>query len=316
MAACELDLFSAIVDRGSADPETLAKALDLDGRGFSYLLAALASLDLLEIDDGKYRVPEALKPFLDSRSPRSVVPMIRHQANCARGWSQLAWTLKNGVPVPDVAGVNGALVEFQDFVLAMNVVANRLAPKIADSLRNVGLLDFERMLDLGGASGTYSFEFLAKNPNPSAKAVLFDRPAAIEEAKIKAKTALRGDSVEFYPGDFYVDPYPTDVDFVWISAIIHQQDDDATQTMFRKSFDALRPGGAIAVRDVYIRDDQTGPKAAAFFGLNMTVRTLKGKVYSARETISALEKAGFQNARLAIPADDMSAVVAAQKPAD
>ena len=314
LAASELDLFTEIVKRGSATADELARELGLDLKGTTYLLAALSSLNLIEKTGGAFRVVDEYVPCLDSRSPETITPMLRHQANCLRNWAQLAWTVKSGVPIPSTCGVNDAFVEFQDFILAMDVIAKQIAPVMAQKLLDADLLNFKRMLDLGGASGTYSFAFLEKNPNPDAKSVLFDRPAALEEAKIKAANSPFGDRLEYCPGDFYVDPYPTDVDFVWISAIIHQQGDDETEKMFRRSFESLRSGGRVGVRDVYINDSFTGPKPAAFFGLNMLVRRKDGKVYNAKETIALLTKVGFQNARLAFPADDMSAVIVAEKP--
>ncbi|MBP5621264.1 MAG: methyltransferase domain-containing protein [Thermoguttaceae bacterium] len=314
LAASELDLFTEIIKRGTATAEELARELKLDLKGTTYLLAALTSLELTTRTNGAFQVVDEFAPCLDSRSPNAIAPMLRHQANCLRNWAQLAWTVKSGVPIPSTCGVNDAFVEFQDFILAMDVIAKKIAPVMAQKLLDAGLLDFERMLDLGGASGTYSFAFLEKNPDADARSVLFDRPAALEEAKNKAANSPYADRLEYYPGDFYVTPYPTDVDFVWISAIIHQQGDDETEKMFKRSFDALRSGGRVGVRDVYINDDFTGPKPAAFFGLNMLVRRKDGKVYNAKETIALLTKVGFQNARLALPADDMTAVIVAEKP--
>lgn len=292
LAASELDLFTEIIKRGTATAEELARELKLDLKGTTYLLAALTSLELTTSTNGAFQVVDEFAPCLDSRSPNAVTPMLRHQANCLRNWAQLAWTVKSGVPIPTTCGVNDAFVEFQDFILAMDVIAKKIAPVMARKLFDAGLLRFKRMLDLGGASGTYSFAFLEKNPDPDAKSVLFDRPAALEEAKIKAAKSPYANRLEYYPGDFYVTPYPTDVDFVWISAIIHQQGDDETETMFRRSFEALRSGGLVGVRDVFINDDYTGPKPAAFFGLNMLVRRKDGKVYNANETIALLTKSG------------------------
>ncbi len=314
MAASELDLFTEIIKRGNATADELARELDLDLKGTIYLLAALTSLKLVEKADGGFRIVDEFAPLLDSRSSDAITPMLRHQSNCLRNWAQLAWTVKSGVPIPTTCGVNDAFVEFQDFILTMDVIAKQNAPVVARKLLNAGLLDFRRMLDLGGASGTYSFAFLEKNPNRDAISVLFDRDAALDEAKNKAANSPYADRLEYYPGDFYATPYPRDVDFVWISAIIHQQGTDETERMFRSSFEATRRGGRVGIRDVYIDDDFAGPKSAAFFGLNMLVRRKNGKVYTVNETIALLTKVGFQNARLALPADDMTAVIVAEKP--
>ena len=100
LAASELDLFTEIVKRGSATADELARELGLDLQGTTYLLAALSSLNLIEKTGGAFRVVDEYVPCLDSRSPETITPMLRHQANCLRNWAQLAWTVKSGVPIP------------------------------------------------------------------------------------------------------------------------------------------------------------------------------------------------------------------------
>ncbi len=314
-AACELDLFTAILRRSQAPTtQELAAELELDFRGLDVLATALISLEILEkTNDGRLRVADDCADALDSASPESVVAMIRHQTSCLRAWSQLAWAVKSGVPAPKLVGINGPTEEYRSFIAAMNVVGKPFAAAVSARMADAQLLGFKRLLDLGGASGTYSFAFLEKNPDPTARAIIFDVPIAIQEARQKLAGSPFAERVELVAGDFYVDEFPSDVDFVWISAIVHQQDDAATEEMFRKSRNALRPGGRVAIRDIFLNADRTGPKGAAFFGVNMLANTKKGKVYEVDEIIGLLTKVGFKNARLALPAEDMSAVIVAEK---
>lgn len=312
-AACELDLFTAILRRAAPPtvPE-LAAELKLDVRGLDALTTALVSLGLLtKSDAATFAVADGCARWLDSQSPETIVPLIRHQASCLRGWSQLAYAVKSGVPAPTISSVSGPLADNRSFILAMHSIGSRLAGPLVAKMKAAGLLDFTRFLDLGGASGTYSLEFLAQNP--TAQGVILDLPIAIQEAKKRLVGTDAARRLELVEGDFYVDEYPTDVDFVWISAIIHQHDDAATAEMFRKTWRALRPGGRVAVRDIYVDSDRRGPLGAALFGVNMLAQTATGKVYSVAEVVKSLEEAGFRDARLAIPADDMTAVVVAEK---
>ena len=238
--------------------------------------------------------------------------MIRHSIFCQRQWGQLAWTVKSGVPAPRHTSLLGALADNQSFILGMNSIASRIAGPLADEMDKAGLLTFRHMLDLGGASGTYAKVFLDRIPN--ARATVFDLPIAIHEAEKMFKGSPYESRIQLCEGDFYRDEFPTGFDFIWISAIIHQQDDDATRTMFEKSFRALVSGGKIAIRDVYINQERTGPPAAVFFAVNMLCNTEQGKVYTQGEVFRLLEEAGFKNPALVVPADDMRAVIVAQKP--
>lgn len=313
LAAAELDLFTELIKTDGARVDELAKRIDCDDNALERLLIATNSLGITTLSDDKYRVDDELKDALDSRTDKTIVPLLRHQATCFRDWSQLARSVKTGMRANGTPGVNGADAEFRDFILAMDVVARNVAPKVAKELAAKGLLNFQRMLDLGGASGSYARAFLEVVANPNAVAVIFDRASALNEARTKFSQTKFSERVEFYPGDFYTDPYPQDVDFVWISAIIHQQDSTETERMFRRSFDALRPGGVVAVRDFFLNEDGSCSKSAALFGLNMLARTREGKIYTARETVALLTKVGFQDAELIIPTDDMGAVVVAYK---
>ncbi|MCF0234485.1 MAG: methyltransferase domain-containing protein [Thermoguttaceae bacterium] len=313
-AACELDLFAAISRRAEAPtaPE-LAAELRLDPRGLDALATALVAIGVLTKDSGRLGVATEYARALDPDSPESVFHMTRHKMSCLRAWSGLAWTVRAGIPAPKTGGILGPLEENRSFIQAMNDVGRELAPKIASKLRDAGLLGFNRLLDLGGASGTYTLAFLENAPNPRATATIFDLPIAVGEARRRLARSPLGSRIDVVEGDFYRDEFPGGVDFIWISAIIHQQDDEATAEMFRKSWRALEPGGRVAVRDVFIDAERKGPRAAAFFNVNMLVNTMAGKVYSLDETFELLASAGFKNPRLALPANDMSAVVVAEK---
>ena len=313
IAGCELDIFSKLIAEPGLTLDDLCAKHSFAARPLDYLLGSLVAQGYLEKRDGKFFVQEKYKSALDLNSPTSVAHMLRHQGSCLRGWSQLAYTVAYGAPAPYLVGVNGAEAEGVDFILAMNDIAESLAPTVAGRLKERGLLNFTRLLDLGGASGTYSRALLDANANPDATAIIFDRPVGIAEARAKMSETRFADRVDFYSGDFYVDPYPKDVDFVWISAIIHQQDEDATKLMFENPYDALRADGRVAIRDVFINAAHDGPVAATTFGLNMAVRTQAGMVYESDRVIALLGEVGFRNARLALPADDMTAVIVAEK---
>ncbi len=312
MAACELDLFTFILSRGkSPTVQELAMELELDNRALDALLSALIASGFLNKVEGRFHVVPDYEKILDSRSPDTVVPMIRHQACVMRSWSQLAWTVKSGIPVPHTASINGSLVDYQSFIGAMNVIGRSMAQKVAAKMEEGGLLHFDRLLDLGGASGTYTLAFLERNP--TARAIIFDLSIAIEEARHRLIGAPCSARIDLVEGDFYRDKFPDDIDFIWISAIIHQQDLNATKTMFQKSWQALRAGGRIAIRDIFFNSERTGPKKAALFNINMLVNTQKGRTYISQEVFQLLMETGFRNPRLAISSDDMSSVIVAEK---
>ena len=159
-AAAELDVWSALAE----DPLTasqLAERLGCDPRAVTMLLDALAALDLLEKRQDRYSVPPELRPWLIEGDPQSVLPMLRHMGNLVRGWSQLAWTVKEGSPAPRQPSIRGAAADRESFIAAMHAISGPMADEVVAQL---GPPKFRHLLDVGGASGTWTLSFLAPCP--------------------------------------------------------------------------------------------------------------------------------------------------------
>lgn len=320
-AAAELDLFTLILENGKLlSAEELSALAGTDARATGVLLDALAAMELLEKhceDDREcYSVTDSLEPYLHGGSPESYIPMLRHMANGQRTWSRLAWSVKDGQPQPRQESMLGARQDRISFIQGMNSIAVRLAGPTVETLHRAGVLSFSgrsaRLLDIGGASGTYTLAFLKKLPD--ARATIFDLPVGISEAEKRFSGSEYEKRIELVAGDFLRDLLPTDFDFAWISAIIHSFGRDESRQLYANAFQALNPGGRVAVRDYIMSPDRTSPAAGAFFGVNMLVNSQNGIVYTFAEVKEDLEAAGFADVYLAIPSENMSAVVVAGKP--
>jgi SAM-dependent methyltransferase len=136
---------------------------------------------------------------------------------------------------------------------------------------------------------------------------------AIREARQRFAGTPFENRVSFTEGDFYKNEFPVGFDFAWVSAIIHQFGRAESRTLYEKAYQALSPGGRIAVRDFVMESNRTSPAQGTLFGIDMLVATQNGMVYTFDEIRADLEAAGFVNIRLAVPADTMSAVACAEK---
>lgn len=307
-AAAELDLFTALGSE-SLDASTLAARLGADLRGISMLLDAVAALGLLRKQDGSYQVPAELQPLLIEGSPHSLLPMLRHWMNTLRGWSQLAWVAKAGIPAPRAASIRGPLADRASFIGGMHV----LCEPIADALvARLGPPKFQRLLDVGGASGTWTLAFL--RAEPAAQATIFDLPDAIDQARHRIADSQFADRITLVAGDFYRDPLPGSADFAWVSAIVHQHSRQHNRELFAKVYAALQPGGRIAVRDVVMEPSRAAPVFGALFAINMLVNTQSGGTFTREELAEDLTAAGFADVTLKIKDEAMNSVVMAVKP--
>jgi len=99
----------------------------------------------------------------------------------------------------------------------MHVVGGPLAQKIAAVVQPGSA---KNLIDVGGASGTYTIAFL--RAAPEMKATLFDRATVIPIARERLIETGLLDRVSLAAGNFYEDELPGGHDLALLSAIIHQ----------------------------------------------------------------------------------------------
>ncbi|MDR1959207.1 MAG: methyltransferase domain-containing protein [Planctomycetaceae bacterium] len=317
-AAAELDFFAEL----ALSPQTAASLTALqktDLRATVMLLDALTAIGILakksdpsgDTSPAVYEIRSEFRELLSPDHPETFLPMILHHMNYLRDWTQLARITQNGKPFPKQPSLRGEAEDFRSFILAMNSIAVTLAEPVTQKLQEAGLTNFTHLLDVGGASGTYTRAFL--KINPAAQATLFDVPPAIAEAKAKFAGTEFENRVTLVAGNFYEDPLPYGADFAWVSAIIHQFNREKNTQLYQKVAAALVPGGMIAIRDHVLHADRVSPVEGVLFSINMLVETECGMCFTFDEIREDLETAGFREVRLAIPTEDMNTIVTAIK---
>ncbi len=319
-ALAELDIGTVILRNGNRlGAAAVAEQCACDERGTEALLDALSALGYL-VKSGKeadacYAVAEEYMAYLDSRHPATYIPLMRHRACCLRTWARLTWTVRDGLPQEEIPSILGAAQDEVSFIQGMNSAAAPLLDALVDSMFAAGVLPLAkpdaRILDIGGASGTYTEAFLKRMPGCSA--TIFDLPVGIAQAGKRFTGTDLENRVALAAGDFTEVPLPSGFDFAWISAIIHQMDRAGSRLLYAKAFDALNAGGMVAVRDFVMSDDRTRPADGALFGVNMLVNTENGRVYTYAEIKEDLEAAGFADVVHAVDVPSMAAVVTAKK---
>ena len=320
-ALAELDFGTVVLENGnSLSAAEVARQCACDERGTEALLDALSAMGYFVKSGGsgpaRYAVAEEYTAHLDSRHPSTFIPLMRHLACGQRSWARLAWSLKDGKPQERVPSLLGPEQDRISFIMGMNSIAVSLVESVMASLFAAGVLPpagrNARILDIGGASGTYTEAFLRKLPGSSA--AIFDLPVGIAQARKRFTGSDMESRVTLVEGDFTTDALPRGFDFAWISAIIHQMDRDGSRKLYAGALEALHPGGTVAVRDYVMNGDRTCPVDGALFGINMFVNTQRGMVYTFEEIREDLEAAGFADVVHAVDVPSMAAVVTAKKP--
>jgi predicted O-methyltransferase YrrM len=300
LTGAELGLFDLLAAQALSADEMAART-GTTLRGLTILLDALTAMGLLVKDEGRYRCEPSVAPFLTVDGPDSVLPSVLHAADLWHRWSRLT----------EIVGVSARSAEAHQraFIAAMNVSASAQADRI---VLQVDPGNARKLLDVGGASGTYTLAFL--RAAPEMQATLFDRPEVVETARERLGAAGVLDRVSLEPGDFYHDPLPSGHDLAFVSAIIHQNSPEQNVALFRKVWAALDPGGRIVIRDYVLSPDRTSPKSGAIFAVNMLSGTSGGNCYTYQEIADALNQAGFTRVRQIHSGGQMDSLVEAFRP--
>ena len=292
-AAVDLDVFEALAG-GPQTASALAQKRETDIRGMTVLLDALAALELIDKKGETYAMPPSVAPLLTSAGEKSVLAMAQHSANCMRRWGQLAKVVKTGRPAGQFPSVRGEDADAAAFIGAMHNVSGPVADEV---IRAIQPLEFNHLLDVGGASGTWTKAFL--KACPSATATIFDLPHVIPMAEQRLVQAGLDRRVQTVAGDFMEELLPSGADLAWVSAIVHQNSRTENRHLFAKVYQALTDGGRIAVRDILMDQTRTKPSAGALFAVNMLVATEGGGTFTFDELHEDLQAAGFRDVVLA-----------------
>ncbi len=169
---------------------------------------------------------------------------------------------------------------------------------------------FRHLLDVGGASGTWTLAFL--RAAGGSRATIFDLADAIPQARRRMEEAGMLDRVALAAGDFYRDDLPGGADLVWLSAIVHQHSREHNRALFKKIHAALTPGGRLLIRDVVMEPDRVQPVEGALFAINMLVNTESGGTFTLAEFAEDLAAAGFRPPELLVRDAGMNSVVEAK----
>lgn len=306
-AAGDLDLFAQLVDQ-PADAATLAGRLDCEPRALGILLDALAAIGLLKKKKQHYRLAKGVEQSMTAKGESSILAMVQHHGNCLRRWSQLARVVKNGRAATGYESIRGREGDSASFIEAMDNICKPFADEVAGRLKK---LTFNHLLDVGGASGTWTLAFLKQRPQ--LQATLFDLPHVIPMAQKRIEQAGCIDRVKLVAGDYYSDELPEGVDLVWLSAITHQNSREQNHDLYAKIFRALTVGGRVVIRDVIMDKSHTQPRGGALFAVNMLVGTEAGGTFSFKEYQDDLASVGFTQIEKLCDDDFMNGLIVAVK---
>ncbi|MFA6110964.1 MAG: methyltransferase [Candidatus Latescibacterota bacterium] len=121
--------------------------------------------------------------------------------------------------------------------------------------------------DLGAATGGVLVGLTGKCPH--LQGIVVDLPYSRSTAEAAIAQSGAADRVRFYAADFFIDPYPAEVDVFFMSHVIHDWDDARCLTILTRCREALPAGSPVLVQEYLLNEARDGSLLAVFqsFGL-------------------------------------------------
>ena len=305
-----------VFDLLDGGPKTVAEVHAATGastRGLSAIMNALVGLNFLAKDaKGAYSLTPESAAFLVSTKPGFQGGMILHTSkHLLPRWLGLDEIVATGKPASSVNQEAAGAEFFQQFVVDIFPNSYPSAQALAQALNLDGAGQPVSVLDLAAGSGVWGIAVAQRSEQVRVTAVDW-----AEVLPITRKTVDRfklSDRFSFVEGDLLKADFGRNHNVATLGHILHSEGEERSRKLLAKVFQALAPGGTIAIAEFLVNEDRTGPINGLFFAVNMLVNTDNGDTYSFEEISVWLADAGFIHPRT-LPAPGPSPLILASKP--
>ncbi|MBM2618471.1 methyltransferase domain-containing protein [Actinoplanes sp. LDG1-06] len=317
-AAVELDLFTRLRDGRTLTVAQAGSELGLPERPADLLLAACASLGLLEKDGDDYRNSALAEEFLVRGKPYYFGGQVAYcDQRTYLPWHRIGEALRSDKPLTWDPSTQESMFDTADPQMLESFWGAMYSTSIFTARALAGAIDlspYGKLLDVGGGSGAYPIELC--RALPSLRATVFDLPHVCTIAQTNIERAQLSDRITTRAGNFLTDTtLPGGHDVVLFSMILHDWDEATNRALLAKAYEALEPGGRVVVSELLLNAERTGPAPAALMGMNMLVETEGGRNYSDAEYEQWMSGAGFTDVRtVRFDAPGANGVVIGTKP--
>jgi ubiquinone/menaquinone biosynthesis C-methylase UbiE len=291
-AALEYDFFT-LIHKGFQTADEVAREAGTNPRATRIVLDSLIASALIEKTDKRYTLLPMSETFLVRGKP-SYIGDFRHVALALwDGMANLKESLRTGKPLSRMDTGN-ELAVWEKLVVGIIPIAEPVAKALCDVFRigvdRKGL----RVLDIAGGSSIFGMTILARDP--SAQVTQLDWPNVNAVAKkLNRERGLEG-KIRFIDGEHRSAVLENHYyDLVLASNFCRFESPKGNQELFRKAYDALKPGASFVVNDFLPNEERTGPTFALRFSVYTLTHTTEGECWSLSQYSDWLKTAGFNS---------------------
>jgi ubiquinone/menaquinone biosynthesis C-methylase UbiE len=291
-AALEYDFFT-LIHKGFQTADEVALEAGTNPRATRIVLDGLIASALIEKKDKRYTLLPMSETFLVRGKP-SYIGDFRHVALALwDGMANLKESLRTGKPLSRMDTGN-ELAVWEKLVVGIIPIAEPVAKALCEvfciGVDRKGL----RVLDIAGGSSIFGMTILARDP--SAQVTQLDWPNVNAVAKkLNRDRGLEG-KIRFIDGEHRSAVLESRYyDLVLASNFCRFESPKGNQELFRKAYDALKPGGSLVVNDFLPNEERTGPTFALRFSVYTLAHTPEGECWVLSQYSDWLKTAGFNS---------------------
>ncbi|MFZ0591115.1 MAG: class I SAM-dependent methyltransferase [Bryobacteraceae bacterium] len=312
----EAALEHRVFDLLEGGPKTVREVAALSGasaRGLAIVMNALTALQLLAKDaEGRYALTPESAAFLVSTKPSFRGGLLKRTSKMLPKWLELTEIVRSGKPARALNSEQSGSEFFQGMVESLFPVNYPSAQALAAELGLANAGKPVRVLDLAAGSGVWGIGLAQSSPQVSVTAV--DWPGVIDVTQRMAARYGLLDRFQFVTGDLQSADFGKGYDIATLGHILHSEGPRRSPALLEKTFQALAPGGTIAIAELLVDDERATSTMGLIFAVNMLVNTEEGDTFSFNEISEWLREAGFENRRT-LDSPGPSPLILANKPA-
>ncbi|WP_328940696.1 acetylserotonin O-methyltransferase [Streptomyces sp. NBC_00250] len=324
-AAQRLELFTFLKERPGSTLEEITAELGLEERAGHVLLLGCSAFDLVRKDGEGYHNTAATD--LLAGDPDAFMPVIirytQEMLYRPVGWlyESLVKNENLGLHRELLAGSSATtlyelLGEDENLEKVFTAMMEHQSRSVVeDFVDTVDFSSYQRVLDVGGGTGTNAISFAQRWPQ--LQATILELPNVAKMANDRIAEAGLSERVRAIGTDILQDEFPTSShDCVVYSRFLEIWSPEQVRELFAKTYRALEPGGHMVIVAVAQEDDETGPAHAAFMSAYLhTVASPEGRTYTPQEFERWYTEVGFEPMDRQYPGR-FDVILRARKPLD
>jgi predicted O-methyltransferase YrrM len=294
-AVAQFDFFNRLA-KNPDDIDAICRSSNIKKRPADVMLTLFKAYGLVEEQNNQYYLTDISRSYLVAGSDfdlSSYVNSLKDRPIC----TDMARVMQTGKPANWAASKKGqdwaTSMADDSFAASFTAGMNSRGAYLASGLlKAIDLAGYQKILDIGGASGIYTAVLLEKFPHLTA--TIFEKPPVDGVAEYSINRLGLSDRIDVIAGDMFQDSLPTGYDVHLLSHVLHDWDIKEVKSVLDNSYRNLKSNGVVIIHDAHINEDKTGPLSVAEYSVLLMFLS-EGKCYSIKEIKEILEEAGFSD---------------------